>query len=171
MRKVDWNSVPDQQDFKKLTPGGYICNITSAIDVPDKEYIKIEFDIAEGEFAGHYARLFEAKGWWGGRFVKSYKEKAQPMFKGFLTAVKNSNPGFQFNNDESKLIGKVVGLVLAEEEYTKKDGAIGVRLYVDRPRSVEQIRKGEFEAPALKRIKTNPMPFGGVVIDDQDIPF
>jgi hypothetical protein len=167
MRKIDWSNVPDQQEYKRLIPGGYVAIITGATDVPDKEYIKIEYDIAQGEFADHFQKLFDAKGFWAGKFIKSYSEKSLPFFKGFLTAIQNSNPGFTFDNNEKKLIGKFVGIVLAEEEYPKNDGGIGVRLYVDRPRSVEQIKNGEFEVPPLKKLKGNSNnPFGGTFVEE-----
>ena len=117
MKNINWNSVPDPVELPRLAPGGYVCKITVAVDVPEKEFLKLEYDIAEGEHKGHWDALYKAKAFWGGTFYRSYKEKAQSMFKGFLTAVKESNPGFVFENDEKRLEGKLIGLVLAEEEY------------------------------------------------------
>jgi hypothetical protein len=171
MKNINWNEVPDQVEFKKLVPGGYVAIITGVSDVPEKEYLKVEYDIAEGEFTNHYQALFEARDFWGGRFIRSYKEKAQPMFKGFLTAIKNSNPGFVFKNDENALIGKLVGIVLGEEEYQKNDGTPSKRLYVHATRSVKQIKEG-VEIPELKKMKhTDMSSFGSDVFPDEEIPF
>lgn len=95
------------------------------------------------------------------------------MFKGFLTAVKDSNPGFVFENQEKRLEGKLVGLVLAEEEYRGNDGSVKKRLYVSAVRSVDRIRKGDFTVPAIKKLETSIsdgfMPVQDV--DDEDVPF
>jgi hypothetical protein len=175
MKNINWNNVPDQQEFKKLAPGGYTAMIVTAVDVPEKEYLKIEYDIAEGEFANHYQGLYEAKNFWGGSFIRSYKEKAQSMFKGFLTAIKNSNSNFIFKNDEKQLVGKLVGVVLGEEEYRKNDQSIGKRLYVHSTRSIEEIKKG-VDIPEFKKLKLevngyDVRSFGTEVFPEEEIPF
>jgi len=151
MKNINWNEVPDQVEFKKLVAGGYVALITNVEDVAEKEYLKIEYDIAYGESANYYQELFDNRGFWAGRFIRSYKEKAQPMFKGFLTAIGNSNANFKFNNDEKQLVGKLVGVVLGEEEYQKNDDSIGIRLYVNSTRSVSEIKKG-VEIPKIKQL-------------------
>ena len=176
MKNINWNNVPDPVELPRLTPGGYVCKITVAKDVPEKEYLKLEYDIAEGEFKGHWNELYKAKSLWGGTFFRSYKEKALSMFKGFLTAVKESNHGFVFENDEKRLEGKLIGLVLAEEEYRKKDGSDGTRLYVANVRSVDKIRKGDFVVPPKKLLENSGntsnngfYPMNDV--EDDDVPF
>ena len=176
MKNINWNEVPDPVDLPRLVPGGYVCKITVATDEPKKEYLKLEYDIAEGEFKGHWNELYKSKGFWGGTFFRSYKEKALSMFKGFLTAVKESNPGFVFNNEEKRLEGKLVGLVLGEEEYRKNDGSDGTRLYVAAIRSVDKIRSGDYTVPPKKLLQAGNSgnnsgfyPVSGD--DDSDIPF
>lgn len=152
MKNLNLENVKEREEFKRLTAGGYICQITKVVDAHDKEYLKIEYDIAEGDFKGHYKELFEAKSFWGGSFIRSYKESALPLFKSFTTAVENSNYGFKFNYDESKLVGKLIGLVLAEEDYKKKDGTVGTKLYVASCRTIKQIREGDFKIPEPKKL-------------------
>jgi hypothetical protein len=153
MKNINWNEVEEAQEFKRLGVGGYICKITSATDEVEKEYLKLEYDVADGEFKNYYKELFDKKQFWGGKFIRSYKEKALPFFKGFITSVEKSNNGFKFDNDESKLIGKLVGLVIGEEEYRKSDGTVGTRLYVDKITSVDGIKKGEFLVPPIKKLE------------------
>lgn len=97
------------------------------------------------------------------------------MFKGFLTAVKESNPGFVFENQEKRLEGNLVGLVLAEEEYMGNDGKVKKRLYVSAVRSVEKIRKGDFTVPELKKYNPAGSRDGFYPVDDSlsddDVPF
>jgi hypothetical protein len=42
---------------------------------------------------------------------------------------------------------------MQEEEYTKKDGSIGMRLKVKDIKTVEQIRKGDFKIPPIKKVE------------------
>lgn len=157
MKKINLSNVPEQGEFQRLTAGGYICRITKVEDKPEKEYLYIEYDIAKGDFAGYYQELFDNRNFWGGRFYKSYKETALPMFKRFCSAVSKSNNGYVFdgetNADESTLVGKLVGLVLCEEEYYGNDGNIKTRLYVDREMPVEDITNNKIKIKPLKTIE------------------
>lgn len=150
------------EGFKRPEAGGYICKITYVEDIAEKEYLHIEYDFAEGEFKDYYKDLKEKKGFWLGRFYKSYKEKALPFFKAFCTAVTESNEKYIFDGDdyadEKTLIGKKIGLVLGEEEFIKGDGSIGTRLYVANTFSVDRIRKGDFKVPEYKHLQGSSTP-------------
>ena len=156
MKRIDMTNVQEAGEFPKLTPGGYVCRYTNVEDKPDKEYLYMEFDIAEGEFKDYYKQMNENLKFWGGRLFRSYKEKAQPMFKRMCSAVTKSNPGFLFdgntNADEKTLVGKLVGIVLGEEEYVGNDGSVKTRLYVYTEKSVDDIRSGNYKVPALKKL-------------------
>lgn len=183
MRQLNLQNVEEATEFERVVPGGYVCGITQVTDVPEKEYLMIEYDIAEGPKKNYYRQLSDAKGFWGGKFVKSYKEKALPFFKAFITAVERSNSGYTWDNDETKLKRKLVGLVFGEEEYRKNDGSIGKRLYVDQIHSVDKIRNLDYVIPELKRLSapsiTEPTTFSSAPsfegdfeeIDDDDLPF
>lgn len=157
MKKLDLTNVQEAGTSQRLPAGGYVCRYTNVTDVPEKEYLYMEYDIMEGEYKGYFADLSERAGFWGGKCFRSYKEKALPMFKRMCTSVTRSNKGFVFdgakNADEKTLIGKAVGLVLGEEEYEANNGEVKTRLYVAYECSVDTIRKGEFKIPALKEIE------------------
>lgn len=155
MKNINWSNVEENKEFEKVTPGGYICGITAVKDEPEKEYLKVEFDIVEGNLKGYYKELYTNKGFWGGSFIRSYKETALSFFKGFLKAIELSNAGFKaddFDGDETKLRGKLIGLVLAEEEYKGNDGTVKTRIYVDAVHSADRIKKGDFKVPELKKL-------------------
>lgn len=175
MKNINWNNVEEAQEFKKVTSGGYICKITLAEDVADKEYTYFEYDIAEGEFKGYYDDLYKSKGFWGAKLFKSYKENALPFYKGMVTAFEQSNKGFKFDNDETKFKDKLIGLVLAEEEYTGNDGAIKTRLYVSSIHSIDKIRKGDYKVPEKKLLngsaKAQANTFETLTGDDSELPF
>lgn len=142
MKNIDLTNVQEASDFQKPGAGAYICNITKVQDVPvdpstgKGDYLKIWYDIAEGEFKGYYGDMRkEHPGWdYVGSYMRSYKEKALGMFKRFCTSVSESNAGYEFgsarNMDESTLVGKKVGLVFREEEYVSNAGEIKTRLQV-----------------------------------------
>ena len=156
MKKVNLKNVQEASDSTRLPAGGYVCKYTKVEDVSSKEYLYMEFDIAKGDFAGYFQSLYDTYGFWGGRCYRSYKEKALPMFKRMCSAVSKSNNGFVFdgekNTDEKTLEGKLVGLVLCEEEYIGNDGNIKTRLFVDKECSVDDIVRGNFKVKPLKKL-------------------
>lgn len=160
MRNIDWNAVEEVAEFEQIVPGGYIAMIVDAADEPSKEYIKMDLDIMDGKYAGYYNNLFDTKGFWGLNLYRSYKESALGFFKAFKNCVEDSNPGYVFNNDEKTLKGKVVGIVLGEEEYIKNDGSLNTRIYVAATKTVDDIKAGKFKVPALKKLPENTAPSG-----------
>lgn len=154
----NFDKIQESGNFEKLPVGGYIIKILEVDDVPEKEYLKIFFDINDGEKKGFFQKAFEedtrAEKKWpnAGSFIRSYKEKALPMFKGFTNAVENSNKGYKWNFDEKSLVNKVVGVVIGEEEYVNQKGQVRTRTYVSAVHSVDTIKKGEFTVPELKKL-------------------
>lgn len=158
MKHIDMSNIQEAGDFTTLPAGVYICVIRDVEDVSDKEYLKITYDIAEGEFKGYYDDIRgNHPDWaWTGAYVKSYKEKALPMFKRFCTAVSRSNGSFIFdgntvNADERTLIGKKIGIVLGEEEYWSNSGDKKTRLYVFKEFPISQV--DDQKIPNKKMIK------------------
>lgn len=175
MRVINWSEVPEAAE-DRLVANGYICKITAVEDIPEKEYLRLEYDIAEGPFAGYYQNLYQRANFWGGNVIRSYKESARSFFKSFLTAIQESNHGYQFQNDEKTLVGKWIGFVL-REEYRKNNGDIGTRLVVDQTRSIDKIKAGDFEVRPKKRIEQTPNSstysggFQPLSDADDDLPF
>lgn len=175
MKNVNWETVQDE--IRRPVPGGYAAKITHVEDNEEKEYLKIEWEFAEGEFKGVNKETADSFGFWPMPFFCSYKEKALRFFKGFKTAVEMSNRNFVFKNDPQSLVGKYIGVVLGEEEYLNSKGELKTRLYVAEKRSGKAIRDGEFEIPAIKRLNpaANAAPaaqnFSMIEDDDADLPF
>lgn len=162
MKKISgYDKIQESGTFKRLAPGGYVVKLLDATDVPEKEYLRISFDVCEGDNKGFFANEYkndtrEDKKWPNaGTFIRSYKEKALPMLKGFTVAVEKSNSGYVWNFDEKSLKGKIVGLVLGEEEFVNSVGKLRTRTYVESVRSVDSIRNGDFTIPALKTLDPN----------------
>ncbi len=163
MKQINnFDQVKESEDFKRLVPGGYIAQIFGAEDVADKEYLKISYDIVEGEFKDYFREQYKRWNNWNGVFYRSYKEKALSMFKSFIVGVEKSNKGFVWNWDESALKGLKVGLVLGEEEYIPTGGThageLRTRLYVRSIVPVEKIRNKDFKVPELKKLPEDQKP-------------
>ena len=133
MKELNLTNVEPEKGFGGPEPGGYVLKIINVEDVPGKEYLKIDYDFAEGEYANHYLSLFDRFGFWGGTMYKSYKDKSLGWFKAFISDVEASNPGYKWDNDEKKLEGRLFGAVLGAEEYRSNDGEVKESLKVKRP--------------------------------------
>lgn len=159
MRKIsNWENIQESTSFKRLAPGGYIVKLLNVEDHPDKEYLKISFDIVEGDEKGYFKKQYdndkrETRKWPNaGSFIRSYKDSAASMFKGFVGAVERSNKGYSWDFNEKTLVGKLVGLIISDEQYQNQKGQIRERNYVAAVRSVDIIKKGEFDVPPLKEL-------------------
>lgn len=156
MKQINLNNVQEAGEFKTLPAGAYICKIISAVDHPDKEYLLITYDIARGEYTGYYGEMrINHPDWTSvGTFYRSYKSTALPMFKRFCTAVSKSNMNFVFdgniNADEHTLAGKLIGIVLGEEEYYSNSGDLKTRLVVAKEFPCAELDKQK--VPALKKL-------------------
>ncbi|WP_432490203.1 hypothetical protein [Flavonifractor plautii] len=169
MRRINWDEVKEADEFDNPTPGAYIAVICSVEDNDEKEYLKIEWDYSEGAYKGANAETFQRAGFWPTTLYRSYKPTAEGFFKTFKTALENSNPGYHFDEFNLRdMVGRRVGVVLGEEEYTKNTGEVKTRLYVYQTRSIQAIQKGDFKVPELKRLAENRKPspaFGGASSD------
>lgn len=180
MRKVNLDNVQEAGDFRRPTAGAYICVITDVVDIPEKEYLKVSYDHADGEFKGYYAELRKKfPDWdWCGAYCKSYKQAALPMFKRFCNAVSRSNGNFVFdanneNAEEKTLIGKKVGLVFQKEEYYGNDGSIKDRLIVAREFPIDKLDSQKVPEPkTVNRVDSNEFkPVEVEVGIDEELPF
>lgn len=202
MKKIDLDNVQEFTRFRNPV-GGFICEIKTVEDVADREYLKVGYDIAEAlsedqkEFVGMYAKRKAERDFDYPTTVVSYKENSLPFFKGFVTALENSNKGYKWDNDENKFVGKKIGFVIGEEEYEGRDKngmpKVKVRTYVAERHSVQAIKNGDFEVPEFKKlsqpvvdrpvnpfeqsvnstpIAPDPIEGGGFeAVDDDDCPF
>ena len=164
MKKIDLSKVEEFKGFPSVPAGGYVCGIYEVENVESKEYLKLSYDIIEGEHKGHYSKMVKDGVMKNLPILfASYKDSALSFFKGTITAIEKSNNGFKFSDDETKLKNKKIGIVLAEEEYVKQDGTVSSSLKAVQTHSVEAIKKGDFKVPEKKLLpqSTNTSAFGG----------
>jgi hypothetical protein len=156
MKRVDMTEVKEAGSFERPEAGAYACVIRKVEDFPQKEYLKVTYDIAAGKFEGYYDQMrADHPDWaWAGAYTKSYKTRALPMFKRFCSAVSKSNGAFVFdgstvNADERTLIGKRIGIVLQEEEYYSDSGEKRTRLIVNKEFPIDKLAEQKVPAPKL----------------------
>lgn len=152
----DIQAIEDGQGYDSPAPGGYIVKITEVEDREEQEGLLISYDIARGDYTGYAADTELRAGFWPLRTWVSYKDSALRFFKGFITCVEVSNPNYHFSTKNVQgLVGKYFGVVLGEEQYRKKNGDVGIRLYTAQRRSGQAIKNGDFKIPDLKPLKEN----------------
>lgn len=175
MRQIEgWDSITESGELKRLPAGAYICKIIEAKDIQDKEYLDVYFDIVEGEFKDYFKVLQENSGKNYGRITRSYKTNALPFFKAFITAVTKSNAGFVWNWDEKTLTDKLCVVVFREEEY-EADGVVKSNSKPFEIRSIEALKAGKIEIPAMKKLEkpvteTTEAP-KDLSLANEDLPF
>jgi hypothetical protein len=163
--------------FSNPTAGTYVLGIIKAnIEMSKKgnEMLVLELDIIEGEFQKHYRNVSERLG--KNCLLKHYRvtdsEKSMPYFKGDIKAIEESNPGFKFDFDESKLRGKKVGGMLAEEEYETMQGEVKTALKLAFLCSVDTAKSGKLKPPTPKKIYPDSgFGFDDNKSNDDDLPF
>lgn len=166
-------------EFETLPAGGYKCLIRKVVcekTQAGKEFLKIGFDIAEGEYKDFYQKKFandtrnEPK--WSGIwtvFVKGYEpDTTNPKFKGLISSIEASNANFKFDFDEQKLVNKKVGLVFREEEFEGQDGQIHTST---KPFFAVSYDKAEEAKIPNKKVLTNKKQEDDMFTESDDLPF
>ena len=185
----DYDKTKAYSDFPTLPKGGYVCKVMGAAieNNGNGDYIKISFDIAEGEYAGFYATDYrsqqtEDKKWRGNYLLNiplddgsEHDGWTKRKFKTFTEALEDSNAGYHFDWDESKFKGKKVGGLFNIREYQKSNGEIGEATNLAQLCAVEVVRSGKARIPKDKRLAETPVPDRKVPslppINDDDCPF
>ncbi len=175
MKNLYLENVEEIKGFTSPDIGAYVGVIKNVFDNTEKGCLELELDIAEGPMANYYEGLHMQKGFWALKAFQNYESKdaakdkfVKGFFKGFITRVETSNPGYKFNYDEKTLIGKRVGMILGKKEYTGNDGSIKTKVYLHEFKKTEDIANGNYTLPAFKELE-NKAPV--VEEYDGDLPF
>lgn len=195
IKDFDKVEAKGMEDFKGLPIGAYECVIIGGAPHtnPDsgKKTFKVAVDIANGEFKDYFKKRFDANTnedkKWDNNAVRylAYEGDNVAYFKGFITCVENSNPGYKWNWDETTLKGKKICGVFQYEEYEKQDGTRNVKVRLNKFRSMDKIKEVEVsdsvrlldgsylpidEYNEVKASKTNSNP-NEIEITDELLPF
>lgn len=122
--------------------GAYVAGIIGAKEENSGSgrRLIIQVEIIEGELTGYYKKLYESQS--GGQYPARYKgtysipipEDNTPennwktrKISELKYALQDSNPGYTWDWDETKLKGKTVGINVRERDWIMEDGKGGYR--------------------------------------------
>ena len=185
-------SYDGKGSFDALPAGGHICKIIGARAAKSRngnDMIEVAFDIYEGgDFDGKFKDRFDylrkskpdAKWPNGGMFRTAVLNKngmTSGYFKGLITSVEESNPGYSFKatgGNEDTLKGKLVGFNFGEEEYKGNDGNLHTSVKACYAVSVARVREG-IDPPPKKPYKPSQSEImasqGFTETIDSELPF
>lgn len=168
--------------FGKLPAGGYVCKILNVkVDKTSKGglYIKLQIDVSEGEYAGHFQRRFldDANSQYGQKWKGVYKIFLPTMtgnndkymhdiavYKGQINTITRANGKPELNieagYDPDIFKGCTVGVLFRDTEYNGNPYTEAAYLC-----SPEKIRTGDFEIPEPakpKQAANNGFTSGGI---------
>lgn len=160
------------KEFNRMPAGGYVCIIKKVEDHPEKEFLTVEVDVAEGEYKNYALDTMERAGFWPLKFNRFYGSKSLKFFKAFIEAIEQTNNRYTWNWDEQSLVNKGIGIVFQDEEFEKKDGRIGTRLVPYLFITATRIREHDYIVPAPKLINhVTATPTFEEEVDDGTLPF
>ena len=150
IKDFDKIEAKGMDDFRGLPIGAYECVIKDARinhnEITGKNTLKISVDIASGEYKDFFKKSYEndtrIDKKWNNNAVRylAYEGENVSYFKGFLTIVENSNPGYKWGWEESTLKDKKLVGVFQYEEYEKQDGTKGIKVRLTKFRSLDKLK-------------------------------
>lgn len=154
---LDWENVKENDGSSSQLPaGGYLCQIMDVIHREDKEYLKINLEIIEGEYRGRFTEMAKRYDKWPCQMYRSYKEKAAGFFKHFICTVERTNQPYKWDWNERGLVGKQLCVIFREEEYISKDGTVKIFVKPYSFCNIDDFRKKTFKIPACKKLEEQP---------------
>ena len=150
IKDFDKVEAKGMDDFRGLPIGAYECVIMDARvnhnEQSGKDTFKVSVDIASGEFKDYFRKMYEndtrIDRKWNNNAVKylSYTGDNVAFFKGFIKTIENSNIGYVWDWDETKLKGKKVCGVFQYEQYEKQDGTKALKVRLTKFRSLDKLK-------------------------------
>lgn len=148
-------------ETRTLPAGCYVCVVKQATAVEEngKSKLVVLFDIAEGEQKDFYksqynaARANSSDAKWRGVHKQIMSGSSLPFFKGLMTSIEKSNPGYTFpwgvQNNEKTLTGKKFGAVMGREQFQAQDGSLKWATKIVQIRSIEGLKDAEIPEDKL----------------------
>lgn len=156
-----------------LPAGAYVGKILGAkvetISTRDGgsfDRLAIQMDVSEGEYAGHYKKQYEAQkgGQYDAKFKgvlrlnvpvagSQYEAGNKRAFENLAWCLEQSNKGYHWDWDETKLKGMNVGFSVRERDWImERDGIVssGTTTEIGRIENVQDVRDGKVK-PMKKR--------------------
>lgn len=140
-------------EAQSLPAGCYVCEVKQVQQITTergRDQFILLYDIAEGEHAGFYQKQFDAAktsgsdAKWRGVHRQYMDGSSVPFFKGLITSIEKSNPGFVFRfgveGNEKTLARKKFGAVMGREQFQAQDGSLRWATKIEQIRSLEGLK-------------------------------
>lgn len=170
-----------------LPAGGYVAKIMDAtvIHYDWGDVLKVDFDIVEGEYKGFFNNDYrnninDNKKWRGNYRLNipdernQYFDSQRKSFNNFIGCLEETNSGYHWDWDETKLKGKGIGVLFRNKEW-EMNGNTGWTTECCAVTTANDIREGNFKMPKDKPLKTKTeTPSANAfstIDDDSELPF
>lgn len=186
----DYDKTQAYTEYETLPKGGYVLSVLGvSINKwqSGDEYLQISCDIAEGEYAGFYAKRYkedtrEDKKWNCNYNLTIPKDDgserdgwAKRRFKTVMNAFEDSNPGFRWEWNEAALKGKKIGGLFNIRQWEKNDGSVSEATNLAQLIDVNKIASGDYKLPKDKLIEPKWENIADVIANnpfvDDALPF
>ncbi len=150
----------------QIPVGGYVCKIMAVKYLPgengNSDMIAVQFDVTEGEQKGFFRKLYdnntsEDKKWKGKATIYVPKDDGteedgwtKNTFAKWTNGFEQSNSGYEWDWDESKWKGLIIGIVFGQTG-TVIEGKEVVYSDPRYPVPAEDIRDNSYKIPAFKK--------------------
>lgn len=171
---IKYNGMKSEENIgvvRNLPAGPYVCQVLDARveGMEPDQRLAIMFEVYEGDFAGFYTKKYREAKERGSNYEIKYKgvirlripnpdnKKAQypesdiRRFNDMIWRFEQSNDGFVWDGDETKLKGKLIGVSVQEDEYNGATFTKPVRFEV-----VSDVRNGLVKVMRPKGEQENP---------------
>lgn len=158
-------------EVQQLPAGCYICvikQVSMTQTQGGRPQLAVLFDIAEGEQKGFYQKQYDASrasgnAKWKGVHKQLMDGNSIPFFKGLMTSIEKSNPGYLFpwglEGNEKTLQGKKFGAVMGREQFLTEDNKKRFATKIFQVRSIDGLKDAEIpEDKLLPETVGNPQP-------------
>lgn len=150
-----------------LPAGCYVCEILGVKEetYKDRQRFIMQFDIAEGEYKGFYQQQYKAakerniEAKYKGEHRQYMDGNSVPYFKGLITSIEKSTPGYTFpwdlEGNERTLKGKKFGAVMGREQIETNNGEKIFWTHIFQVRSIDGLK--DAKVPEDKLLGDQPV--------------
>lgn len=146
-------------NFAQLPPPGAYIGEIQGVKLEDsydktRQVIVLMLEITDGEYAGQYHKVFEEQRNSFGNdvkyrgtlrltpFIEGDEMWVKNRFEGNIWCIQQSNNGYHWDWDETKLKGKKVGFSVRENSYIGRDGQQKTTTEIAQLEPVDDVRDG-----------------------------
>ena len=160
------------ESFDFPPDAGYVFiiqRVDTRLSSNNNKQLCLGLDIAEGNYKGYYQQLTDKKGndWFAWLYQNTEGETSLPYYKGLISSIEKSNPGYQYFNPQTRtanintLLGKRFA-ALYQTEHNEETGKN--KVVIKYPRSADKV--GEIKVPIAKAKTAQSNSHGNRDIDN-----